>query len=148
MAWLPRNFIKSEVGLTQLAKTWFAAWMVKCERLINKLPFCCPFYLYELFRCLSCDPVSDFSSDRVIKILCYLELRSLRSGNAYDFYTCILRSQILELPWGPWERQTCSNYREVWKIRGKITVFNWWGDVRLETSGILNNPGFEKTGLT
>lgn len=50
--------------------------------------FCCPFYLYELFRCLSCDPVSDFSSDRVIKILCYLELRSLRSGNAYDFYTC------------------------------------------------------------
>ena len=23
----------------QLAKTWFAAWMVKCERLINKLPF-------------------------------------------------------------------------------------------------------------
>lgn len=96
-----------------LQKPCFAAWMVKCERLINKLPFCCPFYLYELFRCLSCDPVSDFSSDRVIKILCYLELRSLRSGNAYDFYTCILRSQILELPWGPWERQTCSNYREV-----------------------------------
>ena len=29
----------SEVGLTQLAKTWFAAWMVKCESLINKLPF-------------------------------------------------------------------------------------------------------------
>ena len=62
-----RVWLDHSRNLAQLAKTWFAAraWMVKCERLINKLPFCCPFYLYELFRCLSCDPVSDFSSDRV-----------------------------------------------------------------------------------
>ena len=24
----------------------------------------------------------------------------------------LLKAQILELPWGPWERQTCSNYRD------------------------------------
>ena len=34
----------------------------------------------------------------------------------------------------PLEEQTGLNYQEVWNIRGKTTVFDWWREVRFDSS--------------
>ena len=40
-----------------------------------------------------------------------------------------------------WEKQIGANYREVWKIEGKHTVFDWWRKVEFGSN--YRNQGFK-----